>query len=797
MNPISTSRVDLHCHSTASQISKLGIQRSLGLPECATPPPEVYELAKRRGMDFVTITDHDTIDGCLEIADRGDVFISEELTAWFRGEEQAVHLLCFGITPDDHTWLQRNNHDLESCAEYLHSHQIACSLAHPFYAVEAPLTPAHRRKLAQLFPVWETRNGSRARELNMPAAIYIETHGGTGTGGSDDHAGVDIGRTFTETPPAATPEEFLTHIREGRAEARGDQGSAAKWAHAAMALGTRALLLNDGTTSANGQPRIPGSEAEEMRVDGGPDPDAILKIAERVMSEGDVRRGEAVADLGPEDARALLNSFVAAVGVEPGRALIDHMQADSFSHSELARRARRIHERKLRAVVEQTVESFESGGEPIELAARAVETGRNLFRAAIPAVPYAPAAAFLAREKAKLTPSEGPKRVALVADAIGGVHGVTHTIERIRELGVPGYEVEVIGTDRNVDRRLAAVAEVGIPFYQGLEIGMPSLPSMVEVVAEGHFDAIHLTAPGPAGVIAVLIARIMELPVIGSWHTELGAYAGLRSSSPELERAMEMALSLFYRQCGRVLSPSPASDDSLARLGIEQALIGRWGRGVDTSRFDPGLRDQTGLRRQTESASASPAADPRTIKVLYVGRLTREKGVELLADTFLRAHEADPRLHLLLAGGGPEEGELRQRLGDRATLLGWLRGDDLARVYASADIFLFCSRTDTFGQVLVEAGASGLPVVAVDEGGPASIVVDGETGRLCEPDAAMLAAAVLQLADSPAWRAKLGRQGLSAAQARTWEAAMTQLADGYDRVTEPQEEPRIRLVRAA
>jgi glycosyltransferase involved in cell wall biosynthesis len=76
-------------------------------------------------------------------------------------------------------------------------------------------------------------------------------------------------------------------------------------------------------------------------------------------------------------------------------------------------------------------------------------------------------------------------------------------------------------------------------------------------------------------------------------------------------------------------------------------------------------------------------------------------------------------------------------------------------------------------------------------------VVDGETGRLCEPDAAMLAAAVLQLADSPAWRAKLGRQGLSAAQARTWEAAMTQLADGYDRVTEPQEEPRIRLVRAA
>ncbi len=769
MNPISTSRVDLHCHSTASEISKLGIQRSLGLPECATPPEEVYELAKRRDMDFVTITDHDTIDGCLEIADRDDVFISEELTVWFRGEPQAVHLLCFGITPDDHAWLQEHNRDVEACAEYLHSNEISCSLAHPFYAVEAPLSPAHRRRLAQLFPVWETRNGSRARELNMPAAIYIETHGGTGTGGSDDHAGVDIGRTFTETPPAATPEEFLRHIREGRAEARGEQGSAAKWAHAAMGLATRGLLIKDASSNGSHHPAEPSA-------------DAILEIAERVMSEGNMRRGEDGGEIGPEDARALLSAFTDAVGLEPGRALIDYMQAEEFSHAELERKARRVHERRLREVVESTVEAVGNGGSE-DLATTTMNAGRQLFRAAIPAIPYAPAAAFLGKEKDKLNPSEGAKRVALIADAIGGVHGVTHTIERIRELGVPGYEVEVIGTDRSVDRRLSAVAEVDIPFYAGLEIGMPSLPAMVEALAEGHFDAVHVTAPGPAGVMATLLARIMELPVLGSWHTELGAYAGLRSASPELEKGADMALSIFYRQCGRVLSPSPASDESLARLGIERQAIGRWGRGVDTSRFDPALRDADSY--------------PGEIKVLYVGRQTKEKGVELLADSFIHAHEADPRLHLLLGGGGPEEEMLRERLGDRATFLGWLDGDDLPRAYASADLFLFCSRTDTFGQVLVEAGASGLPSVAVDEGGPSSIVIDGETGRLCDPDPGLLAAAILQLADSPAWRAKLGRQAMEAARGRTWEAAMIQLADGYDRVTEPAEEPAIRLVRAA
>src|SRR6478609_2843084 len=213
------TRADLHCHSTASAVSKLGVQRALGLPECATPPEEVYAVAKRRGMDFVTITDHDTIVGALQIADRPDVFISEELTARFRGEPQAVHVLCYGITPGDHEWLQAHAHDVEAVAGYLREHEIACALAHPFYAVAAPLTPRHRRRLADLFEIWEVRNGSRSPELNQPAAIYVETHGGIGVGGSDDHAGIDIARTWSRTPAAVTPAEFLAHVRAGRVSA--------------------------------------------------------------------------------------------------------------------------------------------------------------------------------------------------------------------------------------------------------------------------------------------------------------------------------------------------------------------------------------------------------------------------------------------------------------------------------------------------------------------------------------------------------------------------------------------------
>jgi glycosyltransferase involved in cell wall biosynthesis len=274
-----------------------------------------------------------------------------------------------------------------------------------------------------------------------------------------------------------------------------------------------------------------------------------------------------------------------------------------------------------------------------------------------------------------------------------------------------------------------------------------------------------------------MIGRVMELPITGSYHTELGAYTALRSGDEALAAGVEVALGAFYGGCDAVLSPSAVSDGRLRELGIAEAKIGRWDRGVDLSRFSPTLRTR--------------AADGR-VRVLYAGRLTKEKGVDLLADAFLAARARDPRLELVLAGGGPEEAALRARLGSAATFLGWLEGAELARAYADADLFLFCSETDTFGQVVLEAQASGLPVVAVNAGGPAELIDSGRSGLLCPPDAAVIGAAVAQLARSPRARARLARGGLAAVRERTWEASLGRLADGWwgalagDVLTPPQ-----------
>jgi glycosyltransferase involved in cell wall biosynthesis len=227
----------------------------------------------------------------------------------------------------------------------------------------------------------------------------------------------------------------------------------------------------------------------------------------------------------------------------------------------------------------------------------------------------------------------------------------------------------------------------------------------------------------------------------------------------------QLVVAAFYSQCRLVLSPSRAADQALAELGIGAQRVVRWDRGVDTGRFDPALRD--------------PRALPGELSVLYAGRISKEKNIDLLADAFALAHEQDPRLHLVFAGGGPEQPRLQERLGERASFLGWLEGTALAAAYASADAFCFPSETDTFGQVVLEAQASAIPVLAVDAGGPRELITDGVDGLLRPARADALAEALLLLAGSDALRLRLGHAARRSVEQRTWERALDRLAAGY------------------
>ncbi len=235
---------------------------------------------------------------------------------------------------------------------------------------------------------------------------------------------------------------------------------------------------------------------------------------------------------------------------------------------------------------------------------------------------------------------------------------------------------------------------------------------------------------------------------------------------------MALAVSAFYGACDVVLSPSPASDEALAR-------------DRDAGRAGAALGPRRGHLALSTRRCASESRLPGAINVLYSGRITREKGAELLADAFLlRARSRESHACTWCSpAAAPSRSALRERLGEHASFLGWLEGDELARAYASADVFLFPSATDTFGQVILEAQASGLPVIAVARG-RAAVADRGPRERP--------AVRARRRARSPtrcsSWRGSpLLREHLAAAPCalralRTWERTLERLADGYERV---------------
>jgi hypothetical protein len=242
-----TARADLHVHSKHSNRPSEWILRKFGAPESFTEPQEIYRICRERGMNFVTISDHDAISGALEIAHLPGTFLSSEVTVEFPEDGCEIHCLVTGITEAQHADIQRLRKNVYELRDYLREHGILHSVCHPFYRVNDRLTLSHLEKLIVLFNRFEARNGIHDRRGNELAwrilsSLTPETVADLAerhrlepydtvpwvkifTGGSDDHGGFYIATTFTETPEAATVEEYLAHLRAGRQQPGGDTGS--------------------------------------------------------------------------------------------------------------------------------------------------------------------------------------------------------------------------------------------------------------------------------------------------------------------------------------------------------------------------------------------------------------------------------------------------------------------------------------------------------------------------------------------------------------------------------------------
>jgi glycosyltransferase involved in cell wall biosynthesis len=258
---------------------------------------------------------------------------------------------------------------------------------------------------------------------------------------------------------------------------------------------------------------------------------------------------------------------------------------------------------------------------------------------------------------------------------------------------------------------------------------------------------------------------------VGSYHTELGPYAMHLTRDAVVADAFSVYVNWFYRQCDVVLAPTKAVAARLEQRHLS-GEVAIWGRGVDTDLFSPARRSAR-LRRSLLGRGGETL-------LLSVGRVSEEKRLDVLLEAFAQVTAADPAVRLAIAGDGPARGRLEREAPAGVRFLGEVRGEELARLYASADLFCFPSTTDTFGQVLLEAGASGLPVVAARAGGAPELVAHRRSGLLVPPDDPhALAEAVRTLAEAPLLRARYGARGQALAAKRSWSRSLAELRAAY------------------
>jgi glycosyltransferase involved in cell wall biosynthesis len=373
-------------------------------------------------------------------------------------------------------------------------------------------------------------------------------------------------------------------------------------------------------------------------------------------------------------------------------------------------------------------------------------------------------------------------RIALFTETFlpkvdGIVTRLSHTVDHLQRLG---HQVLVVSPDGGLTEykgaRICGIPGFPMPLYPELKLAFPR-PSMRRVLEKFQPDLIHLVNPAVLGLGGLYYAKSLGVPLVASYHTHLPKYLE-HYGFGMLEGVLWELLKVVHNQATLNLCTSIAMQDALVSHGIERVEV--WQKGVDTELFQPDLGTGEMRSHLTQGHPDSPL-------LLYVGRLSAEKEIDRIKPVL----QTIPNARLALVGDGPYRAELEKHFADTPThFVGYMTGKTLAAAFASADAFVFPSRTETLGLVLLEAMAAGCPVIAANAGGIPDIVTDGVNGYLFEPgDDRGAIGATQRLLANPSEREYLRANARSEAERWGWAAATRQLQGFYQAVLDAEAMP--------
>ena len=791
------SRCDLHIHSRYSARTEEWLFRRFDFPDSYSDPKQLYEQLRKRRMDYVTITDHDSIDGCLEIAHLPRTFISEQVTTQFPHDACKLHILVWGISEEQHRDIQSVRENIFDLQRYLQRAQIAHAVAHPLYSVNGKLEAMHLEQLILLFKHFEGINGLRDALLSELAQtlfkqltperidVFANRHGVAPThaepwrkilvGGSDDHGGQFVASAFTETPAAKSAEQFLNLVRNGNCTPCGQGGTPLILSHGFY--NTVACFIQDRFHEKLGPS---GALLEKMFsrfMEGRAPTEFTLKEKTEFIVQG-VLSGKIFDFAKPANVSLWkeLSGYFAQPEVKTKLAA----QMDKVIEPE--RRtflmANMVAEQLAFRFFNKFIQQLSSGN--------MVESMQALSAIApilVILTPYiygfhsqAPSRKWL-RNLFKELSGEIPialqnRKRAWFTDTLEDVNGVATTIRKMTAAGAAaGKELVVVASRSDLGisnipiKNFPPIGEFELPEYELQKLSFPPVLQMLDYIQRERFTEIIISTPGPVGLTALLAAKMLNLQTSGIYHTDFPQYIRILTEDSFLESAAWGYMHWFYGQLDTVFVNSEEYRQSWIKRGFESAKLKILPRGLDTELFHPARRDSQFFQKFGVSNGE--------VRLLYVGRVSREKDLDLLADAYRRLRKEKLPVQLVVVGDGPYSEALSKSLPE-AVFTGYLRGTELATAYASSDIFVFPSTTDTFGNVILEAQASGLPVVVSDSGGPKELVADKANGLITKShDVEDFTCAIRALVTDRGLRQRMANAARDSVTDRSWPRAFT------------------------
>ena len=719
------AKIDLHVHSLYSEHPSDWFLKRLGAMESYTDPGFIQRTALERGMDFVTLTDHNRIDGCLKLKERyKNTITGVEVTTYFPEDECKIHLLLFGLSPEQFDCVQELRSNIYSLRDYVLSERIAYSVAHATYSINKKLTASHLERLILLFDVFEGINGARDGFFNRSwtgilsrlEPHHIETlqlrHGIAPasdtawikgfTGGSDDHAGLFIGKTYTEVE-AATPDEVLEAIRTKRCRAAGRHND-----YRTLAFAIYKIAL-DFTAQKN-----------------------LRKSPSRLISEQLL--GSSNFSLAQE---LRYEAFRASYRANP-------LASQMFEAVEEVRKLKPADiDERLDIVYAKLAEAsdvfFRRVVSSLEVNLREADLGGLMMglSSALPGVfltlPFMSSQKHLHENRSLiaeisaslgLEPASAERRILWFTDTVNELNGVAETIKEMARLSRP-EGVTVVSAGDNLPPETIALPtffSTTLPGYESIKVNFPSVLKSIELLYRQQPTEIIISTPGPVGLIGLLCAQLLNLPVSGIYHTDFSAQAGRITGDALLAGLIEKATRWFYGQMDCIKVPTSEYRRLLESRGFDHDKLQVLTKHVDPEIFKPRPQAVSELRRSLDL--------PEGFNLLYAGRMSKDKSLDFLADVYRQLASRRSDVNLLMAGDGPDLENLKNALSDlpNVRFAGRVERSQLPQWYSLADLFVFPSTTDTFGMVVLEAQSCGLPAIVSDQGGPKEIILPGVSG---------------------------------------------------------------------